>query len=203
MLLEWLLRLRGGHFFVALPTGNNMQFMKKLSLKELNRISVSDFKKKDKTPIVLVLDNIRSGNNVGSAFRTADAFALEKIYLCGITAKPPHREILKTAIGATDSMDWVYFDTTESAVKSLKKQGFHIAAIEQVDKGVFLQDFEMPKEGKIALVFGNEVKGVGETIVNLADSCIEIPQFGTKHSLNISVCLGIVVWDLFKKITFE
>ncbi len=180
-----------------------MQFMKKLSLKELNRISVSDFKKKDKTPIVLVLDNIRSGNNVGSAFRTADAFALEKIYLCGITAKPPHREILKTAIGATDSMDWVYFDTTESAVKSLKKQGFHIAAIEQVDKGVFLQDFEMPKEEKIALVFGNEVKGVGETIVNLADSCIEIPQFGTKHSLNISVCLGIVVWDLFKKITFE
>ncbi len=177
--------------------------MKKLSLKELNRVSVSEFKKQEKTPIVLVLDNIRSGNNVGSAFRTADAFALEKIYLCGITAQPPHREILKTAIGATASVDWQYCETTAAAIERLQSGGYYIVAVEQVDESVALQDFVIPKEGKVALVFGNEVKGVSDLVINQVDSCIEIPQYGTKHSLNISVSLGIVVWDLFKKIHFN
>lgn len=176
--------------------------MKKLSLKELNRVSVSKFKEQEKTPLVLVLDNIRSGNNVGSAFRTADAFALEKIYLCGITATPPHREILKTAIGATKSMDWKYCKTTEEAIAELKDKGYQVVAVEQVKKRVFLQDFSLPEGHKVALVFGNEVKGVSQAAIDLVDACIEVPQYGTKHSLNISVCLGVVVWDLFKKMKF-
>ena len=176
--------------------------MKKLSLKELNRVSVTEFKNQEKTPIVLVLDNIRSGNNVGSAFRTADAFALEKIYLCGITAQPPHREILKTAIGATASVDWTYCETTEEAIDELSKDGYHIAAVEQASESIKLQGFDIPEQGKIALVFGNEVKGVDDCVMDKVHSCIEIPQYGTKHSLNISVSLGIVVWDLFKKMKF-
>ncbi len=173
--------------------------MRKLSLKELNRLSTREFKKKEKTAIVLVLDNIRSALNVGSAFRTADAFALEKICLCGITAKPPHREILKTAIGATDSMAWDYYSTSLEAVKALKEQGYQIIAVEQAEGSIALQDYESQLDMKYALVFGNEVSGVSQEVMECVDDCIEVPQFGTKHSLNVSVCIGIVVWELFRK----
>jgi 23S rRNA (guanosine2251-2'-O)-methyltransferase len=152
---------------------------------------------------VLVLDNIRSGLNVGSAFRTSDGFGLEKIYLCGITATPPHKEILKTAIGASESVAWEYSDTTLKTILKLKKAGFKIVAVEQVDQRTWLQDFIIDFGIKYALVFGNEVDGISEEILPHIDACIEIPQMGTKHSLNISVCVGIVVWDFFKKIKFE
>lgn len=173
--------------------------MRKLSLKELNRVSVAEFKKQAKHPFTIVLDNIRSAHNVGSAFRTADAFALEQIVLCGISAKPPHREILKTAIGATDAVDWVYFEDTKSAVESLKKAGYQIIGVEQTDESVALTEVNIEKKHKYAFVFGNEVKGISEEILPLLDLCLEIPQFGTKHSLNISVCLGIVVWEMFRQ----
>lgn len=176
--------------------------MKKLSLRELKRVSHEDFKKQEKTPIILVLDNIRSGLNVGSAFRTADAFALEKIYLCGITAQPPHREILKTAIGATEAMDWAYHTSTTELILQLKKEGIKVVAVEQADQSTMLQDFQIGPNEKIALVFGNEVKGVSDEVMAVVDACIEVPQFGTKHSLNISVCAGVVVWDLFRKIKY-
>jgi tRNA G18 (ribose-2'-O)-methylase SpoU len=176
--------------------------MKKLSLSDLNRVDVEGFKKQSKTPLVLVLDNIRSGLNVGSAFRTADAFALQHIYLCGITAQPPHREILKTAIGATEAVDWTYEENTVLIVEQLQAQGFQVFAVEQAVEKTFLQDFHWPESGQVALVFGNEVKGVAEAVMDQVDGVIEVPQFGTKHSLNISVCLGIVVWDLFKKISY-
>ena len=172
--------------------------MRKLSLKELNRVDTESFRQQEKTPIVLILDNIRSGLNVGSAFRTADAFALEKIYLCGITATPPHREILKTAIGATDSMAWESGALIDM-VSRLKEEGYTILAVEQTNMSIPLQDFHPKKDSKIALIFGNEVKGVHEDVLPLVDAALEIPQYGTKHSLNISVCLGIVVWDLFRK----
>jgi len=174
--------------------------MRKLSLKELQRLSPSEFKEQEKVPLVLILDNIRSGLNVGSAFRTADAFALEKIYLCGITAQPPHREILKTAIGATDSMDWEHHTSTTDLIKDLKSKGYKIVAVEQAEDSTMLQDFKISKDEKVALVFGNEVKGVSEEVMEVVDECIEVPQFGTKHSLNISVCVGVVVWDLFKQV---
>jgi tRNA G18 (ribose-2'-O)-methylase SpoU len=177
--------------------------MRKLKLQELNRVDNETFKKQPKTPLVLVLDNIRSGLNVGSAFRTSDAFGLEKIYLCGITATPPHKEILKTAIGASESVAWEYSETTLETVLKLKKAGFLVVAIEQVDQRTWLQDFPMDFGKKYALVFGNEVDGVSEEILPHLDACIEIPQMGTKHSLNISVCVGIVVWDFFKKIKYE
>ena len=176
--------------------------MKKLSLQDLNRVSLQEFKEQEKTPLVLVLDNIRSGLNVGSAFRTADAFSLEKIYLCGITAQPPHREILKTAIGATESMDWQYQESTLETIQQLKSNGYQIIAVEQADKSTLLQEFNYQKGNKIALVFGNEVKGVSDEVMEKIDACIEVPQFGTKHSLNISVCIGVVVWDLFKQIRY-
>ncbi len=175
----------------------------KLSLKELNRIDVEGFKTQEKTPLVLVLDNIRSGLNVGSAFRTADAFALQHIYLCGITAQPPHREILKTAIGATESMDWTYEADTLTVVRQLQQDNFKVYAVEQAADKTYLQDFSWPAEHPVALVFGNEVKGVSEKVMEQVDGAIEVPQFGTKHSLNISVCLGIMVWDLFKKIKYQ
>ena len=177
--------------------------MRKLKLQELNRVDNETFKKQPKTPLVLVLDNIRSGLNVGSAFRTSDAFGLEKIYLCGITVTPPHKEILKTAIGASESVAWEYSETTLETVLKLKKAGFLVVAIEQVDQRTWLQDFPMDFGKKYALVFGNEVDGVSEEILPHLDACIEIPQMGTKHSLNISVCVGIVVWDFFKKIKYE
>lgn len=174
--------------------------MRKLKLQELNRLDVESFKKSEKTPIIVVLDNIRSGLNVGSAFRTSDAFALEKVLLCGITAKPPHREILKTAIGATSSMDWEYFEKTADAISELKKAGYKIVAVEQAENSTMLHNFEAESNEKIALVFGNEVSGVSQEAMEMVDECIEVPQFGTKHSLNISVCIGVVVWDLYKKI---
>ncbi len=173
--------------------------MRKLKLQELNRLTVEGFKITKKTPIVLVLDNIRSGLNVGSAFRTADGFALEKIYLCGITAQPPHREILKTAIGATDSMTWEHVSETETVITQLQKDNYHVVAVEQAAGSTSLPDFKWPADKKIALVFGNEVRGVSQGAMNLIDECLEVPQFGTKHSFNISVCAGIVVWELFRQ----
>jgi len=173
--------------------------MRKLKLQELNRLSPEAFKASDKTPIVVVLDNIRSGLNVGSAFRSADGFAIEKIYLCGITAQPPHREILKTAIGATESMEWEYVAETKTLVEQLKRDGYYIAAVEQAEDSTSLQDFELPMDAKVALIFGNEVKGVDVEVMELINECIEVPQFGTKHSFNISVCIGIVLWEIFRK----
>lgn len=177
--------------------------MRKLSLKELNRVDVKTFKAQEKTPIVIVLDNIRSALNVGSAFRTADAFALQEIYLCGITAQPPHREILKTAIGATDAVEWTYQEHTLDAIGELKEAGFQILAVEQANESTSLEKFQPVDHQKYALIFGNEVKGVSDEVMQHIDACLEIPQFGTKHSLNISVSLGIVVWDLFQKIKFS
>jgi 23S rRNA (guanosine2251-2'-O)-methyltransferase len=174
--------------------------MRKLRNNELGRISVSTFKKTTKTPIIVVLDNIRSLNNVGSVFRTSDAFLIEKIYLCGITATPPHREIHKTALGATESVNWEYKEDTLALVNELKAQGVLVAAIEQVENSVMLDEFSLDATKKIAIVLGNEVKGVQQEVVSAADYCIEIPQKGTKHSLNISVSCGVVLWDLFQKI---
>jgi len=176
--------------------------MRKLKLQELNRVDTKTFKEQPKTPVVLVLDNIRSGLNVGSAFRTADGFGLEKIYLCGITATPPHREILKTAIGASAAVEWEYSKTTLDAILLLKKEGYKLIAIEQIDESILLQDFELDKNQKYALIFGNEVTGVSDEILEHLDAAIEVPQVGTKHSFNISVCVGIVAWDFFKKIKY-
>lgn len=174
--------------------------MRKRTLTELNRQSIEDFKLQPKTPLVILLDNVRSALNVGSAFRTADAFALEGVYLCGITAQPPNREITKTALGATESVDWHYMRDTVSAIEALKKQGYMIVAIEQAEGSVALQEFAYQKHEKYAFIFGNEVNGVSDEVMDRVDACIEIPQFGTKHSLNISVCVGIVVWAFFQNI---
>ena len=176
--------------------------MRKLKNEELNRLDLPAFKEADKLPIVLVLDNIRSMHNVGSAFRTADAFAIEKIYLCGITAQPPHREIHKTALGATDSVEWEYAEDTIELCARLKSEGLQIAAVEQADESISLEGFDFPRSERLAVVFGNEVFGVGDKVVESADFCLEIPQFGTKHSLNVSVSMGVVLWDLVKKIKF-
>lgn len=176
--------------------------MRKLKLEELNRISVKEFKDQPKTPVVLVLDSVRSALNVGSAFRTADAFALEKVYLCGITAQPPHREILKTALGATESVAWSYHKETTELIQELKTQGYQIWAVEQAEGRTWLQDLKTSKNQKIALVFGNEVNGVSNEVIALADGVIEIPQYGTKHSLNVSVSMGITIWEIFRQMTF-
>ena len=172
---------------------------RKLKNHELNRINVEAFKKATKIPVIVVLDNIRSLNNIGSVFRTADAFLIEAIYLCGITAKPPHKDIHKTALGATDSVDWYYFETTNKAIENLKNNNVSIVSIEQVQEAIPLQEFEVESGQKYALVFGNEVKGVQQDIINQSDYCLEIPQFGTKHSLNISVSAGVVLWEFVKK----
>ena len=174
--------------------------MRKLRNNELGRISVSTFKKTTKTPIIVVLDNIRSLNNVGAVFRTSDAFLIEKIYLCGITAIPPNREIHKTALGATESVDWEHKEDTLALVKKLKSEGIVVAAIEQAENSIMLDEFSLESNKKIAIVFGNEVKGVQQEVVSESDYCIEIPQKGTKHSLNISVSCGVVLWDLSQKI---
>ena len=174
---------------------------RKLKNEELDRISVSDFKAAEKTPIIIVLDNIRSLNNIGSVFRTADAFLIEAVYLCGITAQPPHREIQKTALGATESVLWKYFNTTTDAIHELKSNGYKIAAIEQAENSIMLNKF-IPN-GKLAVIFGNEVDGVEQLAINLSDYVIEIPQQGTKHSLNISVSCGVVIWDLVVKLKVE
>lgn len=173
--------------------------MRKLANAELGRLSVEEFKAAEKVPVIVVLDNVRSLNNIGSVFRTADSFLLEGVYLCGITAQPPHREIHKTALGATDSVDWQYFKETISAVDYLKGNGYMLLAIEQADESIRLDQFQVSKNEKVALVFGNEVDGVAEDVITRMDACIEIPQHGTKHSLNISVSVGIVVWDIYCK----
>jgi 23S rRNA (guanosine2251-2'-O)-methyltransferase len=173
--------------------------MKKLKLEELGRISVNEYKFTEKLPVTIVLDNVRSLHNVGSAFRTADAFLIEKIMLTGITGTPPNREIQKTALGATESVPWEYSSQTITAIEQLKGSGYKIVIVEQTSESRPLQGFEFSGSDKVALVFGNEVNGVSEEILSLADAAIEIPQGGTKHSLNVSVCLGIVVWELFKK----
>ncbi len=173
--------------------------MRKLRNNELGRISVDEFKQAKKTPIIVVLDNIRSLNNIGSVFRTSDAFLIEKIYLCGFTATPPNKEIHKTALGSTDSVDWEYREDTLSLVQELQKQNITVASIEQADESIMLNEFQPNKKKKLAVVFGNEVKGVQQTVVSASNHCIEIPQVGTKHSLNISVSCGVVLWDLFQK----
>ena len=173
--------------------------MRKLKNSELERISVENFKTANKTPIVVILDSVRSALNVGSAFRTSDAFRIEKIYLCGITAFPPNKEIRKSALGATDSVEWKKKKKTEDIILKLKKEGYVVSAIEQAETSVMLNNFPSP-EKPIAVVFGNEVNGVKQSVIDLCDNCIEIPQIGTKHSLNISVSVGVVLWDLYNKI---
>lgn len=173
--------------------------MRKLKNEELDRLDVDGFKQAQKTPIVLVLDNIRSLNNIGSVFRTADAFLVEKIYLCGITATPPHKDIRKTALGATESVVWEHCDSTVKLLPRLTSEGFSILAIEQAENAQMLQNFSVKPTEKYALIFGNEVKGVSQEVVTACDGVLEIPQFGTKHSLNISVSVGVVVWDFWSK----
>ncbi|MBD0824584.1 RNA methyltransferase [Aestuariibaculum marinum] len=174
--------------------------MRKLKNSELDRLSVEDFKQVEKTPIIIVLDNIRSLNNIGSVFRTSDAFLIEKIYLCGITATPPHKDIHKTALGSTDTVDWEYVENTMDLVDRLKDENVKICSIEQAENATMLNDFTPEANTKYALVFGNEVKGVAQKVVSASDTVIEIPQYGTKHSLNISVSCGVVVWDVFSKL---
>ncbi|KQS50250.1 MULTISPECIES: RNA methyltransferase [Flavobacterium] len=176
--------------------------MRKLANSELERKSIEDFKQAEKTPITIILDDIRSLHNIGSVFRTADAFLIEKIYLCGITATPPNKEIHKTALGATETVAWEYAKDVLEVIDTLQKENVSVMAIEQVENSISLQEFE-PKSGqKYALVFGNEVKGVSQEAIKKCEGTIEIPQLGTKHSLNISVSAGIVVWDLFQKLNY-
>lgn len=176
--------------------------MRKLKNSELGRLNVEDFKKTDKIPLIVVLDNIRSLNNIGSVFRTSDAFLIEKIYLCGITAQPPHKDIHKTALGATESVAWEYVEDTFTLVEKLASEGVVVCSIEQAENSTMLQDFTIEPKQKYAIVMGNEVKGVQQEVVSTSNYCIEIPQFGTKHSLNISVSCGVVLWDLFKKFKY-
>ncbi len=174
--------------------------MRKLSMDELNRKTVEEFKSADKTPVIIVLDNVRSMQNVGSVFRTADAFLLEGIYLCGYTATPPHRDINKTALGATETVKWEYFKKTADAIVRLRAQGYAVWGVEQAAESRKLNVFRPDRDKPMAIVFGNEVSGVEESVLKMTDGCIEIPQMGMKHSLNIAVSVGIVVWDLFNSI---
>ncbi len=173
--------------------------MRKLEVTELNRITAEEYKSAKKLPLVVVLDNVRSMYNVGSVFRTADAFRIEQIFLCGITSTPPHPEIHKTALGAEMSVDWQSYADAVQAVKDLKEQGYYVYSIEQVEGSVKLPDLELDKGKKYAVVLGNEVKGVNQQVVDISDGCIEIPQYGTKHSLNVSVTAGIVMWTFLEK----
>lgn len=173
--------------------------MRKLLNEELDRLSVEDFKQVKKIPFVVVLDNVRSQHNIGSVFRTADAFRLDGIYLCGITSTPPSREIHKTALGATESVHWVYREETVDAVEELKQEGYTILSVEQAEGAELLDRLQISKTQKYALVFGHELRGVDQRVVDLSDRCVEIPQFGTKHSLNISVAAGIVIWEMFRR----
>ena len=170
--------------------------MRKLKITELNRISIEEFKEAEKLPLVVVLDNIRSLHNIGSVFRTSDAFRVECIYLCGITATPPHPEMHKTALGAEFTVDWKYVE----AVDNLKKEGYTVYSVEQAEGSIMLDELSLDRTKKYAVVMGNEVKGVQQEVIDHSDGCIEIPQYGTKHSLNVSVTAGIVIWDLFKKL---
>lgn len=177
-----------------------MSSTKKLKLEELGRIDIETFKQTEKIPLTVVLDNVRSMHNVGAVFRTADAFLIEKIILCGITPQPPHREIHKAALGATESVDWMYENDISEAILALKNQDYTIVGIEQTSNSELLTDFEISKVRKYALVFGNEVDGLSDEPLSLYDAFLEIPQLGTKHSLNVSVCGGIVMWDFFKSL---
>ncbi len=172
---------------------------RKLKLWELDRVSEEEFKQQEKFPVIVILDSIRSLNNIGSFFRTADAFNVEKIYLCGITATPPHRDIQKTALGATESVEWEHRTNIIELIEELKKEDVKICSIEQAEKTTFLQDVPNLPKGKYALIFGNEVDGVDQDAIDHSDYIIEIPQFGTKHSLNVSVCAGVVMWEFAKR----
>ncbi|CAM3194149.1 RNA methyltransferase [Empedobacter stercoris] len=172
--------------------------MRKLKLDELGRVSTEEYKEIEKNPIVVVLDNVRSMHNVGAVFRTSDAFLIDKIYLCGITATPPHKEIHKTAIGAENSVDWEYVKDSNELVAKLKEEGYQIVTIEQTEGSVLLNEFEIDQSQKYAIIMGNEVDGVQQSIIDQCDTCIEIPQSGTKHSLNVSVCTGIILWKWYE-----
>lgn len=174
--------------------------MKKLKITEMNRLTPEEFKAKNKTPLVVVLDNVRSLHNVGSVFRTGDAFLVEAVYLCGITSTPPQAEIHKTALGAENTVEWKYFEDTHDALTELKAKGYHVFAIEQAEGSTLLTDLKLEKSNKYAVILGNEVKGVQQSVVDACDGCIEIPQFGTKHSLNVSVTGGIVIWEMVRLI---
>ncbi len=174
--------------------------MRKLKVTEMGRMSVTEYRASDKQPLVVVLDHVRSLYNVGSVFRTSDAFRVESVLLCGITARPPHPEIHKTALGAEESVDWRYYERTEDAVAWLHKEGYTVLAIEQCEGSTMLQDFRTEPDRKYAIVLGNEVKGVQQQVVDSCDGCLEIPQYGTKHSLNVSVAAGIVLWHMSKKL---
>lgn len=177
--------------------------MRKLKNSELDRLSIDGFKNAEKTPLIIILDNIRSLNNIGSVFRTSDAFLVKKIYLCGITATPPHKDIHKTALGSTDTVAWEYVKNTLDLVEKLKAENIKICAVEQAENATMLNNFTPKTQTTYALVFGNEVKGVSQDVVSVSDFVIEIPQFGTKHSLNISVSCGVVVWDMFSKLNIS
>ena len=174
--------------------------MKKLKNSELNRISIDEYKDAEKTPFIIILDNIRSLSNIGSVFRTGDGFRIEAVYLCGITAQPPHREIQKTALGATESVDWKYFENTTDAIIELKNKDYQIFAIEQAEGSYKLGELTPNFSKKCAFIFGNEVKGVQQKAINISDACLEIPQYGTKHSFNISITVGIVLWEMFQQL---
>lgn len=174
--------------------------MRKLLNEELGRLTVEEYRKSEKIPVMVVLDNIRSQNNIGSVFRTVDAFRLEGILLCGITATPPHREIHKTALGATETVHWKYWKNTPDAVADLKKKGYQIFSVEQVEHGDSLERLQLLPSSRYAVVFGHEIRGVDQRVVDLSDRCIEIPQYGTKHSLNIAVAAGIVIWEIFRQL---
>jgi tRNA G18 (ribose-2'-O)-methylase SpoU len=174
--------------------------VQKLKTYELNRMTPVEFKNAEKLPVVIVLDNIRSQHNIGSVFRTADAFRIAEIHLCGITATPPNREMHKTALGSTESVTWRYFQTTIDSIKELRKEGYRLVAVEQTNQSIRLDELHPVPDGKIALIFGNEVQGVDDQVIREVDLAVEIPQFGTKHSLNISVAVGIVIWELFNKL---
>jgi tRNA G18 (ribose-2'-O)-methylase SpoU len=174
--------------------------MKKLKITEMNRLTPEEFKSTSKLSLVVVLDNVRSLHNVGSVFRTGDAFLIEAVYLCGITSTPPHAEIHKTALGAENTVDWTYFEDTHIAVNQLKKDGYTVFAIEQAIGSTLLPELELDKTKKYAVILGNEVKGVQQSVVDQCDGCIEIPQYGTKHSLNVSVTGGIIIWEIFRKL---
>ena len=181
-------------------TNRNDIIMRKLKITELNRISIEEFKEADKLPLVVVLDDIRSLHNIGSVFRTADAFRIECIYLCGITATPPHPNMHKTALGAEFTVDWKYVNNAVETVDNLRSEGYVVYSVEQAEGSIMLDELTLDRSKKYAVVMGNEVKGVQQEVIDHSDGCIEIPQYGTKHSLNVSVTAGIVIWDLFKKL---
>jgi tRNA G18 (ribose-2'-O)-methylase SpoU len=174
--------------------------MRKLSTSELERKTINEFRNSDKTPIIVVLDNVRSLNNIGSIFRTADAFLLESIYLCGICATPPHKEIHKTALGAEDTVRWTYYENTLTAVEGLQREGYILVAVEQTEQSISLEHYPVEADKKYALIFGNEVKGIQQEVIDRCDNSVEIPQFGTKHSFNVSVSAGIVLWEWYSRI---